>query len=129
MRYGAMAAGTDLQVLRQESLEVVVVSVTLAACGWVGFLFFTTGNFTADWWAPLPLVLGLALGYIWRQAPPGHAIPSLRMTRALKAPSSRVLPAPFSPQPGVFQPQATLHFSYHTNPSTHPAAGPGRRAS
>jgi len=41
--------------------------VTLAAYGWMGFLFFTTGGFTRAWWATLPLVLGLALGYVWHR--------------------------------------------------------------
>ena len=67
MEYGAIAGASDLEELRQESLKVLLIFVSLAAYGWMGFLFFTTGNFTGAWWAPLPLVLGLALGYVWHR--------------------------------------------------------------
>jgi len=65
MAYGAIADGSDLEELRQESLKVLLLFVTLAAYAWMGLLFFTTGDFTGAWWAPVPLVLGLALGYAW----------------------------------------------------------------
>ena len=43
------------------------IVVSLAAYGWMGFLFFTTGDFTGAWWAPVLLLLGLALGYAWHR--------------------------------------------------------------
>ena len=65
MEYGAIAENSDLEELRRESLKVLLLFVTLATYGWMGFLFFTTGGFTGAWWAPVPLVLGLILGYLW----------------------------------------------------------------
>ncbi|MEA3345585.1 MAG: ATP-binding protein [Chloroflexota bacterium] len=67
MEHKAIAADSDLEELRQESLKVLLLFVTLFVYGWIGFLFFTTGGFTEAWWAPLPLVLGLTLSYVWRR--------------------------------------------------------------
>ncbi len=67
MEYEAIAEDSELEELRQESLNVLLLFVTLATYGWMGFLFFTTGGFTRAWWAPLPLVLGVALGYVWHR--------------------------------------------------------------
>jgi len=65
MEYGAMDECDDLEELQRESLKVLLVFVSLAAYGWIGALFFFTGAFTRAWWAVVPLISGLALGYGW----------------------------------------------------------------
>jgi signal transduction histidine kinase/CheY-like chemotaxis protein len=65
MGNGVVAEGSDLKDLRQESLKFVLLFVSLAAYGWMTYLFSTTGRFTAAWCAPVPLLLGLILGYTW----------------------------------------------------------------
>jgi len=81
MEYRAIAEGSDLNDLRQESLRFLLVFLSLSTYGWMGFLFLTGGDFTGAWWAAVPLVLGLALAYMWSRD--RHRLASVALILAL----------------------------------------------